>query len=174
MFFTPISEIKDSYPGISGNGLELLAGFSGDDRIALTLNFSQPVAAWGFYGFGFGTSEERNVYLEYQRADGSTGNAVVPYFNPLDTRELHYLVGGTLYFGLIATESPITRITILQSILSGDRLFLDNMAVSTSRVPEVSTLWLAAIGVGTCFSYSRVRAGSSSNLTRVTRGNAPK
>ena len=142
---------------LTGNSVEILTGFSGHDRIGFTLAFSDPVSAWAFYGLGFGTSEERSAYVNYTRQDGTTGQVVIPYHNPLNDGHPELVHPNVLFFGLFSPESPIVSLTLEQSILSGDRLSIDDMAVARRIVPEPAVVLLLSVAMLLSLRWSRRR-----------------
>jgi hypothetical protein len=137
----------DATRALSGTTvMEALAGSSGHDPYAFTLTFTPAVAGWGFYGIGFGTAGERNVYVEYGRADGTSCSVIIPHYQNGAPGEYPLAGRSVLFFGLVAAGSPIASVTLAQAKLSGDRLFLDNMLVARRRAYHLSpSLALAAI-----------------------------
>lgn len=127
--------------------MEALAGFSGHDPYAFTLTFTPHVAAWAFYGVGFGSAGERNAYVEYARADGTTCSVIIPHYQNGGPGEYPLANRSVFFFGLVAAGSPIVSVTLAQARMSGDRLYVDNMMVARRRAHVLSpALAIAAMG----------------------------
>ena len=135
----------DATRALSGTKvMETLAGFSGHDPYAFTLTFAPAVAGWAFYGNGVGTAGERNAYVEYARADGTSCSVIIPHYQQAGAPGDVLANRSVLFFGLVAAGSPITSVTLAQARLSGDRLYVDNIMVARRRAYVLSPASVAA------------------------------
>lgn len=111
----------------------------------LTLTFSQPVSAVGFYATDVGDfGGQLSVRLLY--VDGSAGNMMVPH--PMGGGFGSPADGGVLFWGCIDTARPFQSIMLLNTAES-DWYGLDDLMVATPAdvTPEPQTFGLAAMGL---------------------------
>jgi hypothetical protein len=133
---------------------EVNAGSAGD----FTVTFSQPVAAFGFYGIDIGdfggqlnlqTAGGSNVLLNVPNTQGSSGSTD----------------GSVLFYGFIATTAPetVTSIQFLTSTGQGDVFAFDDMTVGSLQqvtipgVPEPASVLVWAGLIGLAWARRRVR-----------------
>lgn len=139
----------------SGNVMTVLVGTNGAGRypisgnnyyesgLAFAIDFSAPVAAFGFYATDIGDFNGQ-LTLSLLRTDGTTLTLTVPH-------TVNGPGGGVIYFGLIDTANPFTRITFGNTAAGTDFFGFDDMTIGSaqqvSSVPEPATLLLLGTGV---------------------------
>ena len=145
----------DDFP-VSGSRFYQVTTGSGTE---FTINFANPIAAFGFYGTDLGDSGS-NLVLRFTRSIGSTFDVQVPYDVNAPGGDLRS--GNLLFFGYIDTANPFTSVQF-RSTGSGDVFGFDDMTIGTAQqvnqgvVPEPSTYVLMATGLGVLASVARRR-----------------
>lgn len=132
----------------TGNNYYLvITGTTGSE---FAINFSNPVAAFGFYGSDIGDAGS-NLLLRFGRANGSTYTTQVPY----NVATGGLASGNLMFFGFIDTTNPFTSIQFL-STGAGDYFGFDDMTIGSraqvinpppSVAPEPATIALVGLGV---------------------------
>lgn len=107
-----------------------------------SISFSEAVAAFGFYGIDVG---DYNGQVTLELIGGATKTINVG--NSTNVRG-----GGVLYFGVIDTENPFTKITFGNTAGGTDYFGFDDMTIGSieqvqNPVPEPSTLLLLGGGL---------------------------
>lgn len=134
------------YP-ISGNKYWSFADLVSED--AFTLEFSTAQAAFGFSATDVGDAQGGSQFsLDFELLDGSIKNIPIPHTLPSPG-------GSVLYFGLIDTENPFTKVTFNSDRPAGfDGFAFDDMTIGRSNqikesqdIPEPSSI-LGMIGIG--------------------------
>ncbi|NEO27505.1 MAG: PEP-CTERM sorting domain-containing protein [Kamptonema sp. SIO4C4] len=128
---------------------------------SLTLEFSKPVAAVGFYGVDVGNFGG-NLQLNLTRTDGTTTTLKVP--NTLGSFPSNPTQGSVLFFGFIA-ENPaelLASMSFNMMSVSSDPFGFDNLTLSGFNqvkppdpphpIPEPSH-WLSLLIVGGCLTF---------------------
>ena len=137
----------------SSNYWEVSAGGSGN----FVVNFSDPVAAFGFYGIDIG---DFGGQLELELSNGDVLNVgnTEGSFGSTD--------GSVLFFGFIAESvgELFTSVSFLTTTGQGDVFAFDNFTVGSleqvNPVPEPTTLALMGLGLaGLGYSRRRKRVG---------------
>ncbi len=86
------------------------------------LEFSQPQAAFGFYGTDFG--EPLGMDISFQHMDGTTNTVVLPITRPQGS-------GGAFFFGYISQTNAFVRV-FFRRLGTGDDWFgFDDMTIAT-------------------------------------------
>ncbi|MDF1501439.1 PEP-CTERM sorting domain-containing protein [Roseisolibacter sp. H3M3-2] len=138
---------------VSGSRYYLVTTGSGSE---FTITFTDPIAAFGFYGRDLGDSGS-NLLLRLTRVSGSIIDVQVPY----DYRTDPLASGNLLFFGLIDAANPFTSVQF-RSTGSGDVFGFDDMTIGTagqvtSTVPEPSTYALLGTGLAVLGAVGRRR-----------------
>lgn len=107
------------------------------------IDFSSPVAAFGFYATDVGDFNGQ-ITITLLRADNTTFTLTVP-------NNTNIAGGGVLYFGLIDTANPFTRITFGNTASGTDFFGFDDMTVGSiaqvQPIPEPATMFLLGTGL---------------------------
>jgi hypothetical protein len=122
---------------------------------AFSLEFSAPQVAFGFFGVDIGDAGAQ-VSLEL----GLLGAGTLPPMGIPHTLGTETTTGGSvLYFGLINTDNPFTRVTFISPTAS-DAFAFDNFTIASANqvvpgpkvIPEPDTLVLLGSGltIGAC------------------------
>jgi hypothetical protein len=144
------------------------SAFSPVAPLALSLEFSAPQAALGFFGVDIGDAGAQ-VSLEL----GLPGGGTLPLLSVPHTLGTEATTGGSvLYFGFINTDTPFIRVTFL-SPAANDGFAFDNFTIANASqvvsgptvvpgsqvVPEPDTLVLVGSGltIGACVLRRRRR-----------------
>jgi hypothetical protein len=139
---TDSGEIANVPTGTNGVGRFPISGdqFLETDS-TMTITFSAPVAAFGFYGVDIG---DFSGAVTLTLADGN--NTVVNVGNATNTNG-----GGVLYFGYIDTANPFTAITFGNTAQGSDFFGFDDFTIGTADqvvgVPEPMALALFGLGL---------------------------
>jgi len=136
-------EVATVISGTNGVGRYPISGYnyweSGND---FSIEFSQAVAAFGFYGIDIGDFNGQVLLDLY-----SGGTKTVNIGNSINVYG-----GGVLYFGIIDTEDLFTKITFNNTAGGADYFGFDDMTIGSieqvqNPVPEPSTLLLLGGGL---------------------------
>ena len=87
-----------------------------------TLDFSQPQAAFGFYGTDFG--EPLGMDMAFLHVDGTTNTIVLPITRPQGS-------GGAFFFGYISQTNPFVRVAFHRMGDENDWFGFDDMTIAT-------------------------------------------
>jgi len=147
------------------------SAFSPVALLALSLEFSAPQAAFGFFGVDIGDAGAQ-VSLELELLGGGT----LPPLSVPHTLGTEATTGGSvLYFGFINTDTPFTRVTFFSHV-ANDGFGFDNFTIASASqvvsgptvvprskvVPEPDTLVLvgSCLTIGACMlrKWRRARA----------------
>jgi hypothetical protein len=138
----PTGTLNGAYP-ISGNQF-LLQNALGANTFSIA--FSSPQAAFGLYVTDL--EVQGNLTLRFLLSDGVTtiDRPIPTQVNPT-VNDNH--TGSVLYWGVIDTGNPFTRVTFVRNLNAGDGFGFDDMTIArtTQVVPEPQTYALMAIGL---------------------------
>lgn len=129
---------------------------AGSSYSAFSIDFSSPIAAFGFYGVDIGDFNGQ-IKLTLTNGGGTT-NITVP-------NSTNVPGGGVLYFGFYDTATQYSRIEFLNTNPGGGDYFgFDDMTIGSleqvhpkSTVPEPGTLLLLGSGLVGLAAYRRKR-----------------
>lgn len=138
----PTGTFNGTYP-ISGNQF-LLQNALGTN--AFSIGFSTPQAAFGLYVTDL--EVQGNLTLRFLLTDGTTTiDRLIPtQVNPTPSDNN---TGSVLYWGVIDSANPFTRVTFIRNLNAGDGFGFDDMTIArpTQVVPEPQTYALMAVGL---------------------------
>ena len=163
-----------NFPGagtatLTGGGdiLEVPSGTNGAGRFPISgdkyletntfefyVEFSSPVAAFGFYGIDIG---DFNGQIELELVSGASTTLTIPH-------TVNGTGGSVIYYGIIDANNPFTKITFTNSGSGADVFGFDDLTIgSTEQVtitptpptatPEPGTMALLATGLFGLFGY---------------------
>lgn len=140
-----------SYPS-SGTKFWQCATGSGN----FSVTFSDPVAAFGFYGIDVG---DIGGQLKLTLFDGTERYITVP--STISTYTQQY-TGSMLYFGVIDAVNPFTRIDFQNTMGGTDYFSFDDMTIGSVEqvqptVPEPMSVLLGIMGLGSVAGFRRLR-----------------
>lgn len=128
------------------NYWEVVAGSAGD----FSIDFSDPVAAFGFYGIDIGDFAGT---LSLVFDNGTISTQAIP------TAPQNLADGSVLYWGIITdpSEGEFSRIIFQTTTGSGDVFAFDNFTIGSREqvVPNTVPGPLPMLGVGAAFGWSR-------------------
>lgn len=123
------------------------------EQLAFTITFSEPIAAFGFFGTDFG---DFNGEIELIINGDSSNKITIPHpkTSPPTTTNSggfvveNFLNSNLLFFGLVGTNDMTISSVSFNNKGTGsfDRFGFDNLVVATSPIPEPSTLALFGLG----------------------------
>lgn len=138
---TDSGEIVNVPSGTNGVGRYPISGdqFLETDS-TITITFSAPVAAFGFYGVDIG---DFSGAITLTLADGN--NTVVNVGNSINVNG-----GGVLYFGYIDAANPFTAVTFGNTALGSDFFGFDDFTIGSAEqvVGVAEPMALALFGLG--------------------------
>jgi len=130
------------YP-ISGTKYFEAASGTQQTQGAFRIDFSNPVAAFGFYGVDLGDFNS-NVFLRFTLAGGGTYDWTLPYTTPVQ--------GGSIQYAGVIDTRTFTSVEFLSTAgtATGDFFGFDDFSIGSIEqvtVPEPATLALTAFGL---------------------------